>query len=225
MKKSIDFAISLQTSGGEIFWAKSPEGKIDPMALLSGASSIYMSLKCAIAIAGILKKPSLDWEKAFLKLENSIRNNTQIYNITKARFSMYWFYPVLCGAIQKEQAAFRIEKSWNKYIIKGQGVRCVSDQPWVTIAETSELVLALVAMGNIKRARIVFSWLQDRVYEDDTFWCGYTYPDMVIWPEEKISWTNAVALMAADALYGMTGASALFNHASWDGFNYRGFSN
>lgn len=222
MKKGLDFSISLQTGTGEIFWAKSPEGNIDPMALLSGSCSIYMSLKCALSVAAVLGRKESAWENAFIKLESSLQNNIQIYNITKSRFSMYWFYPVLCGAFRDQHAEYRIEKSWNKFIIKGQGVRCVSDQPWITIAETSELVLALVAMGNMKRARIVFSWIQDRIYEDDTFWCGYTYPDMVIWPEEKISWTNAVALMAVDALYGMTPASGLFNHGSWDGFVYKG---
>jgi hypothetical protein len=60
------------------------------------------------------------------------------------------------------------------------------------------------------------------VYEDDTFWCGYTFPDMTVWPEEKISWTNAVALMAADALYSITPGSRLFSHDAWDGFRFKG---
>jgi hypothetical protein len=45
----------------------------------------------------------------------------------------------------------------------------------------------------------------------------------VIWPGEKISWTNAVVLMAADALYSLTPASKLFNHNAWDGFRWIGF--
>ncbi len=138
---------------------------------------------------------------------------------------MYWFYPVLSGALTGENAAHRIEKYWNKYMIEGQGARCVSDQPWVTIAETSELVIALNAMGQKEKANIVFSWIQDKVYEDKSFWCGYTFPDMVIWPEEKISWTNAVVLMAADALYSLTPASELFSHKSWNGSIYTGLVN
>ncbi|MCP4721835.1 MAG: phenyltransferase domain-containing protein, partial [Desulfobacteraceae bacterium] len=134
-------------------------------------------------------------------------------------------YPILSGALRGEKAQARIDKYWSKYMIEGQGARCVSDQPWVTIAETAELVLALNAMGNTQKARIVFSWIQDRVYEDKTFWCGYTYPDMVIWPEEKISWTNAVALMAADALYHLTPAARLFDHAAWQGHQYLGITN
>ena len=220
MKKGINYAIGLQAKGGEIYWAKSPEGNVDPMSLLAGSSSIFMSLKCALAIAGILGKRKISWEHSFDKLGKSIRENTHNYNVSKSRFSMYWFYPILSGALTGKKANNRIEKYWNKYVIDGQGVRCVSDEPWVTIAETSELVIALHGMGRIEIAKIVFSWIQDKVYKDSTFWCGYTYPDIVIWPEEKISWTNAVVLLAADAIYSFTPASGLFSHSSWDGFIY-----
>ncbi len=220
MKKAVDYAISLQTPGGEIYWAKSPEGKVDPMSLLAGSSSIFLSLKCALTICSILGKFRPDWSMSFHKLGLSLRENIHNYNVSKSRFSMYWFYPILSGALSGKKAAQRIEKYWGKYIIEGQGARCVSDRPWVTIAETCELVLALHGMGDTKKAAIVFSWIQDRVFEDKTYWCGYTYPDMVIWPEEKISWTNAVVLMAADALYNLTPASNMFSHASWNGFVY-----
>lgn len=222
VKKAVDFSISLQTERGEIFWAKSPDGEVDPMALLTGCSSIYVSLKCAIAIASVLGRRERVWETAFEKLGSSIKNSIHIYNISKSRFSMYWFYPVLSGAMAEDAAGRRIEKYWKKYVVEGQGVRCVSDRPWITIAETSELVLSLAAMGNTGLAKIVFSWIQERVYDDGTFWCGYTFPDMVIWPEEKISWTNGVTLLAADTLYHLTPASRLFCHDAWDGFRYKG---
>jgi len=225
MEKGVNYAISLQAKGGEIYWAKSPEGRVDTMSLLSGASSIFMSLKCALVIAGLLGKQKPLWEISFDKLGKSIRECIHHYNVSKSRFSMYWFYPVLSGALTGETANHRIEKYWNKYVIDRQGVRCVSDQPWVTIAETSELVLALYGMGHIEKAKLVFSWIQNRTYKDNTFWCGYTYPDMVVWPEEKISWTNAAALLAADAIYALTPASTLFSHSAWDGFAYRDLVN
>jgi hypothetical protein len=86
------------------------------------------------------------------------------------------------------------------------------------VAETSELVIALHAAGMEARAKEIFSWITNCTFDDGTFWCGYTFPDMVIWPEEKISWTNAVALMAADCLYSLTPACNLFSHRCWDGF-------
>ncbi len=217
MADAMGYALALQADTGEIYWARSPEGRIDPMALLSGSSSVFMSLKCGITIARILGQKVPGWEPAWSRLGTSLRENIHVYNVSKSRFSMYWFYPVLTGALQGEKAQTRMDRYWHRYVIEGQGARCVTDQPWVTIAETCELALALAAMGNVAKARIVFGWIQNRVYEDQTFWCGYTYPDMVIWPEEKISWTNAVALMAADALYDLTPAAGLFHHRNWDG--------
>jgi len=79
MEKAIDYAISLQVQGGEIYWAKSPEGKVDPMSLLTGSSSIYMSLKCAIAIARMMGKQKPEWETSFESLGTSIRENIHHY--------------------------------------------------------------------------------------------------------------------------------------------------
>lgn len=220
VKSAINFALKYQKPGGEIWWALSPEGIPDPMALLTGSSSIYMSLKCAIAIAVELNIPTPGWKKARLRLETAISSKPHLFNMTKSRFSMDWFYPILCGAVTGDAAAKRIEKYWKKFVVTGLGVKCVSDEPWVTIAESAELVLALSAMGSSTLAHIVYGWISDHIFDDGSFWCGFTFPDMVIWPEEKIAWTNAVVLMAADALYGLTPASNLFSHNWWSQNRY-----
>ncbi len=212
----IEFALSLQAPSGVIHWAISPEGKEDPMALLTGSSSIYMSLKCGLAIAAQLGYDRPSWQAAQKRLGHAIRYKSHLFNMTKSRFSMDWFYPILCGVYTGDHAQKRIERNWNRFVVKNRGVRCVSDRPWITIAETSELSLALSAMGNTKLAGIIFNWLQDKRFEDGSYWCGYTFPDMVVWPEEKISWTNAVVLMAADALYNITPAGQIFNHELWE---------
>ncbi|MFZ5571873.1 MAG: phenyltransferase domain-containing protein [Thermodesulfobacteriota bacterium] len=217
VRKAVDHAVGLQAPSGEIYWATSPAGVVDPMALLTGSSSIYMSLKCALALADLLQVPMPSWESALSRLGEAIRCRPHLFNVTKSRFSMDWFYPILCGALTGDQAQRRIDKYWKKFVVDGLGVRCVSDQPWITIAETSEFVLALSAMGNHRLAGIVFSWIQDKCYEDGSCWCGFTFPDMVIWPEDKITWTNAVVLMAADALYHLTPAAGLFRHEFWSG--------
>ena len=212
---AIDFALSLQTPNGEIYWAISPQGNIDRMALLTGSSSIYMSIKCALAIAKILGFCMPSWEIALRKLAGAIKNKPFLFNMTKFRYSMDWFYPVLAGVFTGDEAQKRIDKYWKKFVVEDQGVRCVSDKLWVTIAETSELTLALAGMGNLEQAGIVFNWICDRRYNDGSYWCGFTCPDLVIWPEDKITWTNAVALIAADAIYNLTPASVLFSHRFW----------
>ena len=65
VRRAIDFAVSHQRTNGEICWAISPQGKVDPMALLTGSSSIYMSLKCAMAIADELGMAAIPWTDAY----------------------------------------------------------------------------------------------------------------------------------------------------------------
>jgi hypothetical protein len=209
---AIDFAVSLQAPQGEIHWAISPAGNIDRMALLTGSSSIYMSIRCALAAAEVLGRRRPDWHTARQKLGHAIRSKPHLFNMTKSRFSMDWFYPVLAGAVTGAEAQRRIERGWKKFVVEDLGVRCVSDQSWVAVAETSELALALAAMGNLEQARIVFSWISDRRFEDGSYWAGFTFPAMTVWPEGRIAWTNAGVLIAADAIYGLTPAAGVFSH-------------
>jgi hypothetical protein len=186
------------------------------MALLTGSSSICMSLRCALAIARHLGYRQDPWQEGLTLLTCAISEKPHRFNMTKSRYAMDWYYPVLCGVFSGQKAHRRIEHLWRKFVIEGQGVRCVSDRPWVTIAETAELSLTLSAVGRRTLAQIVFSWITDKNYGDGTYWAGFTFPDMTIWPQEKLTWTSAVVLMAADALYDLTPAGKLFTHTFWD---------
>ncbi len=212
---AVDFAAGLQAESGEIYWAVSPEGRPDPMALLTASASVFLSLKCALALAAVLGFSRPDWQKSLCRLDYAINHCPHLFNMTKSRYSMDWFYPVLAGALTGNAAKKRIEKYWKKFIINGQGVRCVSDRPWVTMAESSEFCLTLSAMGNHKQAGIIFSWISDKRYDGGDYWCGYTWPDMTVWPEEANSWTNAVVLMAADSVYELTPGRRIFSHDYW----------
>ena len=149
----IDYAVDLQAPGGEIYWARNYQGIKDPMALLTGCSSIFMSLKCALVLALLLGESRPTWQSALQRLGDALRYRPHLFDRTKARFSMDWFYPVLCGAVTGGEAKKRIDKFWNKFMVEGLGTRCVSDNPWVTVAETSELILTLAAMGEHRKGR------------------------------------------------------------------------
>lgn len=216
MAAGIDFALSLQAPGGEIYWAKSPQGDVDPMALLTGSSSVFMSVKCALAIVALLGKEKPAWQRSLSRLGIAVRTRPDHFNREKTRYSMDWFYPVLTGAVVGRGALTRMMQSWNTFVVPGLGVRCVCDEPWVTMAETSELALALAAMNYGKLAETLLTWIKDNTHDDGTYWCGVTFPKGEIWPEEKITWTNAAVMMAADAVYNLTPASHLFNHTFWE---------
>ncbi|MCJ7772542.1 MAG: phenyltransferase domain-containing protein [Desulfobacterales bacterium] len=224
VKAAIDFVISLQAPGGEIYWAISPNNKTDHMALLTGSSSIYMSIKCALALSNLLGYDMPAWKKAMVKLANAIQNKPQQFNMTKSRFSMDWFYPILSGAITGQEAQARIDKYWKKFVIEDHGVLCVSNEPWVTIAESCELSLALSSIGTFALSEIVFNWICDKTFDDGSYWCGYTCPDMTIWPQDKFTWTNGVVIMAADAIYNLTPAAKLFSHRFWNSSEFSSFN-
>jgi hypothetical protein len=142
----VDYAVNLQGPGGEIYWARNPRGAVDPMSLLTGSSSVYMSLKCALVLAFLLGESRPAWQVALKRLQEAICYRGYLFNRAKSRYSMDWFYPVLSGAMNGGEAKKRIDRFWNKFVVEGLGVRCVSDNPWITMAETSELVLSLAAM-------------------------------------------------------------------------------
>jgi hypothetical protein len=219
VSQGIQYAINLQSPDGEIYWAKNKNGAIDKMALLTGSSSIYMSIKCALAIAGLLGKKRPRWQKAMTALGVAIKDRPDLFNMIKSRYSMDWYYPVLCGAITGEEAKKRIAHLWEKFVVPEWGVRCVSDRPWVTMAETAEFILTLTAIEDNSRAKMIFSWLNDKRFSDGSFWMGVTFPDGVIWPEEKTGWTAAATMLAWDALNEITPAGKLFNHKFWASWN------
>ena len=213
VSKAIDFVLSLQTRHGDIHWAVDNKGKPMEDALLTGCSSIYKSLECAWNLSVILGCERKDWFAARTLLGNVLRYHPERFDRTwepKTRFSMDWFYPVLTGALPPQEGRKRLQDRWNEFVEEGMGCRCVSDEPWVTMAESSELVMALLAAGDHARAVTVYSWLHRWRVEDGSYWTGYQFVEKVLWPDEKPTWTAAAILLAADALTDHTSASHLF---------------
>ena len=66
---------------------------------------------------------------------------------------MDWFYPVLAGVFQGEQGLERINARWHEFVEPGLGCRCENHQPWVTVAESCELTMALLSVGDVARLR------------------------------------------------------------------------
>lgn len=213
VERALEFALRLQTEEGDIHWAVDAEGRPMRDALITGCASIYKSLECGINIAHTLGYTRAHWVRGRHKLGTALREKPQRFDRTwesKARFSMDWFYPVLTGAVGGSAARTRLAGKWDEFVVAGLGCRCVNDEPWVTVAESCELVMALLATGETNRAAALYRGLHRWGDEDGGYWTGYVYPDKAIWPEEKTTWTVGAMLLAADALCGLTAASKLF---------------
>lgn len=212
--KAIEFVLALQTEHGDIHWAVDTEGKAKEDALVTGCSSIYKSLECAYNLSVTLGEERKDWLDARALLGNALRfHEAERFDRTwesKARYSMDWFYPVLTGALPANEGKKRLEKRWSEFVEDNLGCRCVSDEPWVTIAESCELTMALLAAGERTKAVTVYSWLHQWRVEDGSYWTGYQMVEDLLWPDEKPTWTAGAILLAADALTEYSPAAFLF---------------
>ena len=206
--KAIDFVLDLQAGGGEIYWAKGDSGPLAE-ALLTGCSSVYHSIRCALALADYLDDPQPEWEVAVGRLGHAIVAHPESFTV-KDRYSMEWYYPVLGGAVRGAAARARIDERWDDFVVPGLGIRCVDDRPWVTGAETCELVMALDAIGDSARARGQFAAMHHLREEDGSYWTGLVFADGKRWPEERTTWTGAAMILAADALSSTTAAGGIF---------------
>ena len=206
--KAIDFVLELQFATGEIAWARGPSGPTEE-ALLTGCASIHHSIRCALALADYINAPQPEWEVAVGRLGHAIAHHPEGF-VAKDRWSMEWYYPVLGGAVRGSAARARIDERWDDFVVPGLGIRCVDDRPWVTGAETCELVLALEAMGDLSRAHELFAAMHHLREDDGSYWTGLVYADGKRWPVERTTWTGAAAILAADALSSATPGSGIF---------------
>jgi len=211
---AINAVLRLQSNEGDIQWAFAADGSCMNDALVTGCSSIYRSLVCAERIAETLGLYHREWSRGRYALGVALKHKPERFDRTwapKTRFSMDWFYPILSGIYSPDEARLRIGERWNQFVEPGIGCRCVSDEPWVTVAESCELVMALIAAEMHTEAQQLFKDISQWRDEQGVFNTGWQFSDKVYWPEEQPSWTCAAAVLAADALTGYSRASALFS--------------
>ena len=211
VKRAIDFVLSLQRSDGTVVWSQEAMGTDEEDALLAGNASILKSLECAWRLARLMDCAQPEWEQAYEALHLALRDHPERFDRrgTGARFAMDWYYPVLSGALGRAVSEARLEQGWHRFVHPEYGCRCVEDEPWVTVAETAELALALISVGQTDRAAHILKQARSIRTENGVCWMGWQYEEALIWPEEQPSWTQAAIILASDALHGQTKASQM----------------
>ncbi len=202
VRAGLDWVVGQQLAFGGINWTPEEEG-----ALLAGSSSIYQSLRAGVALADLLDDPQPEWELAGGRLGHAVRRHRDLF-LDKSTYSMDWYYPVLGGAVRGDEGLALVDSRWDDFVRPGLGILCVDTNPWVTGAETCELVMALDALGEARRARDLLADMQHLRTEDGRYWTGWVYGDEatatepvnVNWPPEWTTYTAAAVLLAVDAL-------------------------
>lgn len=194
VRAGLDWVVAQQLPFGGLNWTPDGQG-----ALLAGSSSVYQSLRAGVALAELLDDPQPEWELAGGRLGHAVRHHRDLF-LDKSTFSMDWYYPVLGGAVRGPAASALLASRWDDFVVPGLGIRCVDTNPWVTGAETCELVLALDAVGDHAGALRLLGDMQHLRHEDGGYWTGWVFGDDVHWPGEQTTYTAAAVLLAVDAL-------------------------
>lgn len=212
VERAIDYTLDYQTETGEIAWRGDDP---DDGALLTGSSSLHASLRCAIAIAEHLGHERPDWELSLGSLAIAVAHRPDVF-LDKGRWAMDWYYPVLGGVLRGHSAHARVAAGWDMFVVEGRGARCVSDRPWVTAAETCELVMALDAIGAHNEAHELLAWVQFLRADGGGYWTGANFEggafdrDGQLFPVEQPTWNSAAVVLAAHALAGRAPTAGLF---------------
>lgn len=217
VRRALDWVVSMQLPFGGIAWsqewADGRPAKVNEEALLAGSSSIYQALRAGVALSELMDEAQPGWELAGGRLGHALREHRDLF-LDKSSFSMDWYYPVLGGAVRGEEAVAMLKSRWDEFVEPGLGIRCVLENPWVTGAETCELVMALDAIGERDRALELFSDMQHLRGEGGAYWTGWVFPDQVNWPHEHTTYTAAAVILAVDALAQGTGGSDIMRGAT-----------
>ncbi len=214
IESAINFSIKLQIKNGTIPWSVDKNQKIEEDFLLTGSSSILKSIECGIAISKIIKitKNLEDWNQSYELLSKAIKNPSGKFDLIKdrKRFSMDWYYPILSGCLNDNQKFFYLDKVFKDFYIKEMGVKCVIEEPWVTVAETCEFIICLMISGRDEDAKKL---LKDVINISDINgvpYMGWQYEENIFWPLERPSWTSAALIIAADSVVGFSKGKDLF---------------
>jgi hypothetical protein len=217
VERAIDWVVSLQLPSGAFAWAQKRD-KVWRAPLVTGSSSIHGSLVCALRIAERLDEQKPTWRAALRRVARVLRHDMAAFENTDlpeppGRYSMDWYYPVLGGGLRGHIGRARLLDPVlaPSFVEEGVGCRCVRDQPWYTVAETCELVLALDALGLRDRALALLAATRGMRTGDGSYWTGATHPERIIFPEgEQTTWTASAVILAHDAIRNDSATSAFF---------------
>lgn len=212
LESAMTWVLNMQRNDGTILWAREENEKPWDYALLTGCSSIRHALISASNVADVLGTSKPEWINAAAQIDQIIQNDLTAFE-PKERWAMDWYYPVLTGALVGVEAKARLEEQWELFVMQDRGVRCVSDEPWITASETAECSLAYAAIGDIDTAQYLLNTTIEHRTADGSYLTGLVYPNKVVFPaEERSAYTGAAIILAADSLGGISPASRIFRY-------------
>ena len=209
--RALEWVLSMRRPDGTILWACEPEARPWDYALLTGCSSIMHSLYSGAKLADLINEPRPHWVAAADQLRHVIETQSDTAFEPKTRWAMDWYYPVLTGALVDDAAKTRLTDGWETFAMESRGIRCVSDEPWVTASETAECSISFAAIGDFTTATDLLLWTRAHRCDDGAYTTGIVYPSLERFPSgERSAYTAAAVILAADSITRASPGSRLF---------------
>lgn len=209
VRAGLDFVLTLQHPCGDVSWSREALGTDADDAVLAGNASICKSLGHGLALAALAGDERPSWRAARAALRAAIVGAPERFDRAgrdRSGFGMDWYYPVLAGVLDPAASRARLSFGRRRFIEPGRGCRCVAHEPWVTVAESAELAIALVGLGHRAEAATLLGWQEAHRDVDGAYWMGWQFAEAIPWPLEKPAWTQAAMILAHDALAGRSRA-------------------
>ncbi len=199
---AIDAVLAMQRSDGAFVWTPGASE-----ALVTGNASIAFSLRAALGLAEVVGADRPDWARAAAAVAEAVARPE---SFASKPHSMDWYYPLLGATWSPDETDRCLKDGWDTFVVPGLGVRCVTPNPWVTGAESCELVLALDAVGRRDEAAQVFADMQHLRNPDGSYGTGFEFATQLRWPDERTTWTAATVILAHDALHAISPGGGIF---------------
>ena len=216
VERALDWVLSCRRDDGLALWAVHADDQPWEYALLTGTCSILHSLRSGAELARLVGSERPDFEEAAETMMSAVRDEvagTHGAFEPKERWAMDWYYPALTGAIDGEAGRARLAEGFDTFVMEGLGVRCVSDEPWITASETAEASIAHAAVGEVDTATELLASTRDHRLASGAYLTGIVHPERIVFPaDEHTSYTAAAVILAVDAIRGDSPASRLFQH-------------
>ena len=210
VQRSLDWVLSMRKPNGTVVWARNADDAPWDYALLTGSSSIAHALRCGANLAALINESRPDWLAAADAMSTMVALHPEAFE-PKHRWAMDWYYPVLTGCLSGPGAKARLAEGWDVFAMEGHGIRCVSDEPWVTASETAEASIAHAVIGDVSTATDLLAWTRPHRRADGAYLTGIVYPSLETFPPgETSAYTGAAVILAADAITGASAASNVF---------------
>lgn len=213
VRAAIDHVLDHQHDHGDISWCAEAHGTGLDDALIAGNASIHASLGHALDLAAAMRDPQPRWQEAHARLGEAIRSRPHRFGRSdkeRGYHAMDWYYPVLTGVLGGEAARLHLQGEWKRFVETDLGCRCVAHEPWVTVAESCELVMAALRCGLVDEAARLLDLIESRRDESGAFWMGWQFVEEIDWPAERPSWTQAAYVLALDMFEDISPASRIF---------------